>query len=82
MFDTEEKWTKYAADKLVGRTITSVRYMTQEEAEDLDWYSCALVIELDDGTILYPSQDEEGNGPGALFGNQGDEELTFPTLRK
>lgn len=27
------------------------------------------MIELDDGTLLFPSQDEEGNGPGAIFGN-------------
>lgn len=26
-----------------------------------------LALELQDGTVLLPSQDEEGNGPGALF---------------
>jgi len=26
----------------------------------------ALVLE--NGTVLYPSRDEEGNGPGAMFG--------------
>jgi hypothetical protein len=35
----------------------------------------ATVLVLDDGTILYPSRDDEGNGPGALFGADRDGEL-------
>ena len=52
-----------------GRTIVKVRKMTVDECEEQDWYgpaSCVLV--LDNGTILYPSSDEEGNQGGALFG--------------
>jgi len=26
-----------------------------------------VVIQLDDGTLLFPSRDEEGNGPGCMF---------------
>lgn len=53
----------------VGRTITKVRWMTKEEMDKQGWYSRAAVLELDNGDYLYASQDEEGNGPGALFGS-------------
>lgn len=51
---------------LVGKTIESVRYMTKEEAEQIDWYSRPLVIQFTDGTILYPQKDDEGNNGGAM----------------
>jgi len=56
----------------VGRKIVAVRPMTKEEVEREgwdDWYrSNVPVIVLDDGTTLFPSRDEEGNGPGEIFG--------------
>ena len=54
---------------LSGKIIQRVRRMSPAELEANYWYpdSEALVIELTDGTLLYPSQDEEGNGPGVLF---------------
>lgn len=51
-----------------GRTIVEVRHMTQEEVETEGWERPALALVLDDGTVIYPSQDDEGNGPGTLFG--------------
>jgi hypothetical protein len=43
--------------------------MTTEEMEVEGWHGRApLVLVLDSGTALYPSQDDEGNGPGCLFG--------------
>jgi hypothetical protein len=55
---------------LVGRTIKQVRKMTAKELEAEGWEGDhALVIELDNGTLVYPSRDDEGNGPGALFGS-------------
>ena len=77
---TDQRWNKVASDLLAGRTIVGVRYMTTQEAKQLDWKDRALLLALDDGTVLYASQDEEGNGPGALFGRSGDTDLTFPTL--
>ena len=76
-----KRWTDYARKHLVGRTIKAIGYMSAEEADELGWYGRALVIELDDGTALFPSQDDEGNDAGALFG-QGPSgaELTFPVL--
>lgn len=72
---------KYASDNLVGKKVTAVRYMTDEEVEDMGWNSKALVIQLDDSSIIFPSRDDEGNDAGALFGQTKDgEELTFPVI--
>ena len=27
-----------------------------------------IAFELDDGTVIYPARDYEGNGPGVMFG--------------
>ena len=58
-------------EAVVGKSIVAVRTMTEAEAESWGWdgagHSC-LVIDLSDGTALVVSRDEEGNGPGALFG--------------
>jgi len=58
---------------VVGKRIVDVRAMTQNEMQQEGWsvpYRGArpVVMVLDDGTRLYASQDEEGNGPGAMFG--------------
>ena len=54
--------------ELVGKKIVKVRQMIKIEMEQECWQGKNMCLELDDGTIIYPSQDEEGNGPGALFG--------------
>lgn len=79
--DIEKTWTDYAKEKLVGKKIKSVRYLTNGEADDLGWYSRPIVIELNDGSLILPSMDDEGNNGGALFGqsNQGDD-WTFPVI--
>lgn len=64
---------------VVGRTITNVRWMTKREMEDHMWYQKGVILELDDGSIIYPSQDDEGNGPGTMFGfGDGDAFYIFP----
>jgi len=60
-------------DRIVGRAIVKIRYMTVKEADDLGWEQVAPVLVLDDGTQLFPSRDSEGNGAGALFGRTADE---------
>lgn len=60
-------WEKKAASVLVGRTIKRVRYLTPKEVESLGWYSRSVVIELDNGVLVWPSSDDEGNDAGALF---------------
>lgn len=60
-------WTDVAKAVLYGRRIVDVRYMEREESEGLGWHRMAVVIELDNGTLVWPSMDDEGNGAGALF---------------
>ena len=74
-------WNNYARKHLEGRTIRAVSYMTEEERDNLGWTYRALIIEFTDGTYLYPSQDDEGNNAGALFGVKDGNQLTFPVLR-
>lgn len=74
-------WNKYASDNLVGKKITAVRYMTDEEVEGMGWDRRALVMQLDNGTLIFPSSDDEGNDAGALFGQTKDgNDLTFPVI--
>lgn len=58
-------WNAKAKEILVGRTIKSARYMTEEEAEE-GGLRAGLVITLDNGTELLPMSDDEGNDVGAL----------------
>jgi len=60
-------WGDKVARELVGKAIVAVRYLTEEEREELDWHDRSVVIQLSDGTLLWPSRDDEGNGAGALF---------------
>jgi len=55
---------------LAGRRIVEVRAMSARELESEGWPpdETVPVLVLDNGAILFPSRDEEGNGPGALFG--------------
>ena len=56
---------------IVGKTVKIVRPMTNAEAEHEgweDWREKSLVIEFTDGSKIYAASDEEGNGPGCLFG--------------
>lgn len=57
----------------VGRRIVAIRAMTPDELDAEGWPNEAKVpaLVLDDATVLYPSCDHEGNGPGALFGSSG-----------
>lgn len=59
-----------------GKKIVEFRRMTEEELEREGWdtprYDNPPVLVLDDGSTLFPSRDEEGNGPGALFGTEPD----------
>lgn len=60
------KWTNVATKLLKGRTIVQVRYVTEEEIQDNYFAKRGLQIVLDNGTILYPMQDDEGNDFGAV----------------
>ena len=76
----ELRWTRIAEKQLVGRKIVKVRYLSPEETEEMGWYSRPVVIQLDDGNIIYPSADDEGNDGGALFTND-ELDPVLPVLR-
>lgn len=52
---------------LIGKKIKNIRPMTKAEQKREDWFTQSTVIVLEDDTLLYPSQDPEGNDAGALF---------------
>lgn len=76
----EKKWTKAAQKQLLGKKIVKARYMSKHEASSLGWFNRCVVIELDDGNIIYPSSDDEGNEAGSLFTNDEVEPI-LPVLR-
>jgi len=79
MDKTEKRWTKVARNILFNRTITGVRYMNKEEADDLAWYKRPVGFHLDSGIWIYASMDDEGNDGGALF-TTDEKEPTLPVL--
>lgn len=60
--------------EIVGSTIVDIRPMTADEMKAEGWQKreIPMVIVLSSGTILYPSQDTEGNDAGSLFGKTSD----------
>ena len=60
------------AELLVGKMVSRVRPMTAEEQLELYWSERGIVIEFEDGTVLYAAQDEEQNGPGTICGYYPD----------
>lgn len=69
--DIVKRWNK-DCQVLVGKTIVEVRYINDKEMNGLMWDRKSLAIFFKDGTYMIPSQDDEGNGPGALFTNIPD----------
>ena len=54
---------------LIGKTVASIRSMSDTELEEMMWYKgeIGVVLEFTDGTYLILSKDEEGNGAGFGF---------------
>lgn len=67
---TKDRWTK-AFQPLVGRRITSVRWMSDKERKAAGWYSCPMILQLDDGALVYAQRDDEGNDAGAMAFQSG-----------
>jgi len=76
----ENHWVEKAQSVFVGRTIVAARYLTTDEAENLGWCNRAVVFELDNGTLVWPSADDEGNDAGALF-TTDERAGTLPVIR-
>lgn len=68
-------------DPIIGRTITDIRQMTQEEADEFGFFARPVLIFLDDGSYLVPSRDDEGNDGGALFLECGEKSFIYPVAR-
>jgi hypothetical protein len=68
-------WNKKVREFLVGKTIKSVRYMTNEEMEDFMWYRKPVIIDFTDGSWIIPQSDDEGNNGGALY--TSDEKMSI-----
>ena len=70
-----QQWKNRLSPEILGQRIVRLRYMTKTEAEDWGWYSCPLMMPLENGTWLIPSKDDEMNDGGAIHLNNKDREL-------
>ena len=69
MEDSKTKMTvpRDVRKALIGRTIIDVRWMTDGEMESFGWYSRAMVLICNDGTLIVFQSDDEGNDGGSAF---------------
>lgn len=78
--ELEKFWNKKAKEVLLGKTIVSVNYMTQKNADDMGWHKKPVMFKLSDGTTCYLSCDDEGNDGGALFYSKNGKHDELPVL--
>lgn len=58
---------------ITGVRVAAVRQMSDDEMARFAWsWTRPVVLELEGGTVLIPSHDSEGNGPGAFVVVNGD----------
>jgi len=70
MIYKHKHWQDLVNKHLVGKYITKVEWLNPKDTKKLlgwDYQPCE--IHLNDGTIITPSADDEGNNAGALFTN-------------
>jgi hypothetical protein len=76
----QELWEEKARKLFEGKKIVSVRYMTEQEAEENDMEARPLCFKLDDGTIVIPLSDDEGNNGGAFQLIKKDQTYLLPVM--
>ena len=76
MFRSAENRILRDASRLVGLQITNVRYMTDQECAELSIQHRAMLLTLNDGTVLYAMTDDEGNDAGVLMTRSKDGQQT------
>ena len=76
----QQLWEEKARKLFEGKKIVSVRYMTEEEAEENDIEARPLCFKLDDGTIVIPLSDDEGNNGGAFQLIKKDQAYLLPVM--
>ena len=66
--ELNERWETTANKILLGKKIVAIQWMDEKEADkDFGWYKRPVKLMLDDGTIIIPQMDDEGNDGGALL---------------
>ena len=75
-----ELWEEKARKLFEGKKIISVRYMTEKEAEENDMDARPLCFKLNDGTIVIPLSDDEGNNGGSFQTINKDRCFLLPTM--
>ena len=65
----KQKKPEVQKDSYVGQRIVGARKATPKEIALFGWDYRAYVLVLENGNLITASQDEEGNGPGVLFGH-------------
>ena len=76
----QQLWEEKARKLFEGKKIVSVRYMTEYEAEENDMEARPLCFKLDDGTIVIPLSDDEGNNGGAFQLIKKDQTYLLPVM--
>ena len=68
MSDTKlaKKWETDINKSLKGKTIKTVRYMSEAETKDAMWDNRPVVIFFTDNSYIIPMSDDEGNNGGAM----------------
>ena len=78
--DYAKVWGEKAKALLLNKRIVNVRYLTQEEADDMGWDERTVAFQTQDGLWFFPSRDDEGNGGGSLF-TSDVKESCLPVMR-
>ena len=73
-------WTKIAENTLLGRQISKVEYMSNEECNNYVWYKKPITFILDNGTRVIAMQDDEGNDGGVITCLLNNKEELLPVL--
>ena len=70
---------KPKAGDLIGQRIQAVQTLTAEQAKWMFWPEddLPLGLVLENGLLLLPARDTEGNGPGCWMAIQGDDLITY-----
>jgi hypothetical protein len=62
-----DRCEQIARQLLLNKKIVNVRYMSEDEMEDMGWNVRSVAFQTEDGLWFFPSRDDEGNDGGALF---------------
>jgi hypothetical protein len=73
----ENNESPFIGQKIAGVRQLNIRELKREGWEWIRPHQTPVCIVLENGTILYPMQDEEGNGPGVLVGHDMQKDESF-----